>query len=88
MDAVLPERGPKERAGVEKYLSTPFKGITTDGNVIPGLFALRPEFAPTREILQAVSALLAQLSPEQRKVTCLPLEFAGTGAVAKQHCAL
>ncbi len=73
-DAVIPDRGPKERAGVEKYLSTPFKGITTDGNVIPGLFALRSESAPTREILQAALALLAQLSPEQKEVVCLPLE--------------
>ena len=74
-DAVIPDRGPKERAGVEKYLSTPFKGITTDGNVIPGLFALRSESAPTQEILQAASALLAQLSPEQKEVVCLPLEL-------------
>jgi hypothetical protein len=73
-DAVIPERGPREKAGVEQYLSTPFKGITADGNIVPGLFALRSEHAPTREILMAVSALLAQLSPEQRKATCLPLE--------------
>ena len=73
-DAVIPDRGPKEKVGVEKYLSTPFKGITTDGNIIPGLFTLRPESAPTREILSAVSALLAQLSPEQKVMVCLPLE--------------
>ncbi len=73
-DAVISARGPGEKASVEQYLSTPFKGITTDGTVIPGLFALRPESAPTREILQAVSALLAQLSPEQRETTCLPIE--------------
>ena len=73
-DAVIAERGPRERASAEKYLSTPFKGITTDGNIIPDLFALRSERAPTREILQAISALLAQLSPEQRKAACLPLE--------------
>lgn len=74
LDAVLPSRGPKEKASVEKYLSAPFSGITSDGNIIPGLFALRPERAPTREILKAVSALLAQLSPEQRKLTCLSLK--------------
>jgi hypothetical protein len=73
-DAVAPARGPKEKASVEKYLSTPFKGITTDGNIIPGLFALQPEFAPTREILEAVSALLTRLSPEQKKAVCLPIE--------------
>jgi hypothetical protein len=73
-DAVIAVRGPGEKASVEKYLSTPFKGISANGKIIPGLFALRPESAPTREILQAVSVLLAQLSPEQRKAVCLPLE--------------
>lgn len=73
-DAVIPARGPVEKAGIEKYLSTPFKGITADGNVIPGLFELRSESAPTREILKAVMALLAQLNAEQREVVCLPLE--------------
>ncbi len=73
-DAVIPVRGERTKAGIEKYLSTPFKGLTTDGNIIPGLFALRPERAPTREILEAVSALLARLSPEQKKQVCLPIE--------------
>jgi Protein of unknown function (DUF3500) len=73
-DAVIPVRGPKEKASVEEYLSTAFKGITANGNVTPDLFALRPEFAPTREILNAVSALLTRLSPEQRKTVCLPIE--------------
>ncbi len=73
-DAVIPDRGPKEKAGVEKYLSTPLKGVTTDGNVVPGLFALRSESAPTREILKATLALLAQLSQEQKEMVCLPLE--------------
>src|SRR5580700_5545460 len=73
-DAVIPVRGPRMKAGVEKYLSTPCKGITTDGKIVPGLFALRPECAPTREILEAVSALLTRLSSEQKKQVCLPLE--------------
>jgi hypothetical protein len=73
-DAVIPVRGERTKAAVQKYLSTPFKGLTTDGNIIPGLFALRPEYAPTREILEVVSALLARLSPEQKKQVCLPIE--------------
>lgn len=73
-DAVIAVRGPRRKAGLEKYLSTPFKGITTDGNIVPGLFALRGEHAPTRKILDAVSELLSALSSEQRKTVCLPLE--------------
>jgi hypothetical protein len=73
-DAVIPVRGPRNKAALEDYLSTPFKGITTDGNITPGLFALRPEHAPTRQILDAVAALLSHLSPQQRKTVCLPIE--------------
>ena len=73
-DAVIPVRGPRNKAGIEEYLSAPFKGFSTDGNIIPGLFALRPEHAPTRDILEAASALLTRLSPEQRKKVFLPIE--------------
>jgi hypothetical protein len=73
-DAVIPVRGPRNKAALEKYLSTPFKGITTDGKIVPALFTLRSEHGPTREILEAVAALLSQLSPEQRKVVCLPID--------------
>ncbi len=73
-DAVIPARGENERRGVEKLLSTPFKGVTTDGSIVPGLFELKPEAAPTREILDAVLALLTQLNPEQKKKVFLPLD--------------
>jgi Protein of unknown function (DUF3500) len=73
-DAVLPARGENERRGVESLLATPFKGVTTDGTVVPGLFALRPEAAPTRDILGAALALIARLSPEQKKKVCLPID--------------
>jgi hypothetical protein len=73
-EAVLPARGQRERASVEKLLATPYKGVTTDGSIVPGLFELRPEAAPTREILGAVLALLAQLSPEQKNKVCLPID--------------
>lgn len=73
-EAVLPARGENERRGVEKLLSTPFKGVTTEGHIVPGLFELRPESAPTREILGAALALLSRLSPEQKKKVCLPID--------------
>jgi hypothetical protein len=73
-DAVIPERGENEKRGVAKLLSTPFKGVTTDGTIVPGLFALQPEAAPTRTILDAVLALLTQLSPDQKKKVFLPLD--------------
>jgi hypothetical protein len=73
-EKVIGERGENERKGVEKLLATPFKGVTTDGAIVPGLFKLRPEAAPTRDILAAVQALTARLSPDQKKKVCLPID--------------
>ena len=59
-DAVIAVRGPRMKAGIEKYLATPFKGITTDGNIIPDLFKLRPESrADARNPGSCVCALIA-----------------------------
>ncbi len=73
-DAVIGARGENERRGVAKLLATPFKGVTADGSIVPGLFALRPEAAPTVAILAATLALVARLSPEQKNKVCLPLD--------------
>ena len=45
----------------------PFRGITTAGERHPDLFAPRPEGAPTLAMIEAVNALLAVMSPEQKK---------------------
>jgi len=73
-DAVIGARGENERRGVARLLATPFQGVTTDGNIVPDLFKLRPEAAPTRDILGAALALVARLSPEQKNKVCLPLD--------------
>jgi hypothetical protein len=57
-----------------KLAEAPFKGITTDGNVRPGLFSLEPADAPTDAMLRAVDALLRQLSPEQRAIMTAPVD--------------
>ncbi len=59
--------------GWDKLLEAPFKGITVDGNVAPDLYALRPEGAPTSAMVDAVHALLAQLSPAQRAAMTFPV---------------
>jgi hypothetical protein len=58
----------------EKMFAEPFRGITTDGKVTPDLFALRPEGAPTLAMIEAVNALMARLSPEQRKACRFPVD--------------
>jgi hypothetical protein len=54
-----------ERTG----LADPFKGVTTDGNVVPGLFAVRSTGVSTAPVVTAAEAFLAALSEPQRKKT-------------------
>jgi hypothetical protein len=51
-----------------------FRGVTTGGEVLPGLFTLRDEGAPTGSILAAVTALLGRMTPEQQKAVLHPID--------------
>ncbi|RYO92119.1 hypothetical protein DL766_010289 [Monosporascus sp. MC13-8B] len=57
-----------------KLLQEPFKGITSDGNVRPGLFRIRDEGVPIESIVAAADAVVAQLSAEQRRRTLLHID--------------
>jgi hypothetical protein len=57
----------------ERIFAEPFRGITTDGQVIPDLYGRRPEGAPTRAMMEAVEALLGRLSSDQKKAMCFPV---------------
>ncbi len=52
-----------------KFLAEPFKGITTDGNVTPGLFKIRSTGVTTKPVRVATEAFLKSLNDEQRKRT-------------------
>jgi hypothetical protein len=52
----------------------PFKGITADGKVVPGLFPIRKTGVPTEPIRKAAEAVLASLNPEQRDQTLFPVD--------------
>jgi hypothetical protein len=60
-------------ANWKRMFEEPFRGITTDGNVIPDLFTLRPEGAPTLAMIEAVNALTAQMTTEQKRKSCFPV---------------
>jgi Protein of unknown function (DUF3500) len=47
-------------------LAEPFKGVTTDGTVQPGLYQIRSTGVSTEPVRQAAVAFLAALTPEQR----------------------
>jgi hypothetical protein len=62
---------------VEKSLAAaaePFKGITSDGNVIPGLFSLQKTGVSTQSIREAAEAFLGSLNPEQRAKTLFSID--------------
>ncbi|KAF5863620.1 hypothetical protein ETB97_009714 [Aspergillus alliaceus] len=46
-------------------LQEPFKGVTTDGNVRPGLFALQDEEVPIDHIVESVESLLSIVDDKQ-----------------------
>lgn len=55
-------------------LAEPFKGVTTDGSVVPGLFAIRSTGVSTRPVREAAEAFLAVLTDAQRKSTTYPVD--------------
>ena len=58
----------------DKALAEPFRGITTDGTVIPGLFTIQKTGISTQPITEAAEAFLAALHPEQRAKTLYPVD--------------
>jgi hypothetical protein len=62
---------------IEKSMAAaaePFKGITTDGTVVPGLFSIEKTGVPTQPIKVAAENFLSSLSPEQRSKTLFPVD--------------
>ncbi|KAI1186289.1 hypothetical protein F5B17DRAFT_369085 [Nemania serpens] len=57
-----------------KLLQEPFKGITNDGIVRPGLFKIRDEGVPIERIVAAAEAVVSQLTPEQAARTLLHID--------------
>ena len=55
----------------KKGLAEPFKGITTDGNVAPGLFPIQATGVSTASVRNAAEAFLASLSNVQELTTRL-----------------
>jgi hypothetical protein len=52
----------------------PFKGVTADGTVTPGLFAIKSTGVTTKPIMQAAAAFIAALTPEERKTTTFTVD--------------
>ena len=68
-----------------EMLSTPFKGITTDGQVQQGLFEIRSTGITTRPIAAAALEFLSTLNPEQRERISFSVEDNEWRMWANQH---
>lgn len=64
----------QSRAAEAKGLAEPFVGITANGRVEPGLFAVRSTGVSTEPVRTAAAAFLAALGPEQRQASTFPVE--------------
>ena len=74
-----PRRPPEELlqlsiASEKAGLAEPFRGITTNGQVEPGLFALRSTGVSTEPVREAAETFLAGLTPAQRDKTLFPVD--------------
>jgi hypothetical protein len=58
----------------ERGLAEPFKGVTRDGNVTPGLFSVRSTGVSTEPVREAAVAFLSSLTPDQRAKTMFPVD--------------
>jgi Protein of unknown function (DUF3500). len=58
----------------KRGLAEPFKGVTTNGTVQPGLFSIRSTGVSTEPVRKAAAAFLAVLTPEQRAKTVFPVD--------------
>ncbi len=57
-------------------LAEPFKGLTTNGTVIPNLFPIRATGVSTAPVKAAAESFLAALTDEQRSKTAFPVDAA------------
>ena len=58
----------------ERLYQEPFRGITTDGHVKEGLYALAPNGAPTQGMIAATLHLLQHVSADERRALLFPVD--------------
>lgn len=69
------QRRARQSAQAEaRGLAEPFKGITTDGTVVPGLFTLGSTGVSTAPVKVAAETFLQSLTAEQRNKTLFPVD--------------
>jgi hypothetical protein len=69
----------------QKGLAEPFRGITTDGKVVPGLFEISPSGVSTEPVRNAAERFIATLTSVQLVRTMFPVEDAQWRKWMNQH---
>jgi hypothetical protein len=57
-----------------RALGEPFKGVTVNGTVTPGLYSIRSTGVSTEPVVRTANAFIAALTPEQRGQTQFPVD--------------
>jgi hypothetical protein len=65
------QRGGPDASDPDK---NPFRGITTDGAVVPGLFSIRSTGVSTRPVMDAAIRFIESLTPEKRRATTFAVD--------------
>ncbi len=77
-----PGGGPAQQGGFgggfgqmeTRALAEPFKGVTTNGSVMPGLYTIHSTGVSTEPVMRAANAFIAALSAEQRAKTLYTID--------------
>lgn len=75
----------QSREAEARGLAEPFRGVTTSGMTIPGLYGIRSTGVSTTPVRDAALAFRASLSPKQRANTIFPVDHAEWRKWANQH---
>jgi len=66
-------------------LADPFVGVTTDGEVVPGLFRIRSTGVSTAPVVAAAKGFLGALTADERRRTIFPVDDVEWRKWANQH---
>ena len=70
----MPEQMANNLRNAETQIAEPFKGLTTDGQVVPGLFTLRKTGLSNEGMKRAAEAWLDSIDPEQRDAALFSMD--------------
>ena len=65
---------PGYMSAAEKAIAEKFKGITTDGSVVPGLYSIKRTGVPTKHIQDAADAFISSLTVQQKARMLYPVD--------------